>query len=97
EFRRVLFRSNLTAATASTVSEQMILDEKSKELYGEGQRYWDMIRTNQTITFNDEHVGVALQHREKSIDRTFYKTILPIPKTELDANPALQAQQNPGY
>lgn len=88
---------NLTAATASTVSEQMILDEKSKELYGEGQRYWDMIRTNQTITFNDEHVGVALQHREKSIDRTFYKTILPIPKTELDANPALQAQQNPGY
>lgn len=88
---------NLAPATSASVSEAMILDEKSKELYAEGQRYWDMIRTDKTITFNDEHVGVALQHREKSIDRTFYKAILPIPQTELDANPALAAEQNPGY
>ena len=87
----------LPLATAATVTEQMILDEKSKELYGEGFRYWDMIRTNKTITFNDEHVGVAMTHREKSINRTFYKTILPIPRLELDANPGLEEQQNPGY
>lgn len=87
----------LPLATAATVTEQMILDEKSKELYGEGFRYWDMIRTNKTITFNDEHVGVSMTHREKSINRTFYKTILPIPRLELDANPGLEEQQNPGY
>jgi hypothetical protein len=87
----------LPLATAATVTEQMILDEKSKELYGEGFRYWDMIRTNKTITFNDEHVGVAMTHREKSINRTFYKTLLPIPRLELDANPGLEEQQNPGY
>lgn len=75
----------------------MILDEKSKELYAEGIRYWDMIRTNKTITFNDEHVGVTMSHREKSINRTFYKTILPIPQVEINANPGLEAQQNPGY
>lgn len=88
---------NLPLATSASINEAMILDEKSKELYGEGQRYWDMIRNDKTITFNDEHVGVTLQHREKSIDRTFYKSILPIPQTELDANPALISEQNPGY
>lgn len=87
----------LAPATATTVTEAMILDEKSKELYGEGQRYWDMIRTNKTITFNDEHVGVTMSHREKSINRTFFKTILPIPQVEINANPGLEAQQNPGY
>ncbi|WP_293935043.1 RagB/SusD family nutrient uptake outer membrane protein [Sphingobacterium sp. UBA6645] len=88
---------NLVAATAATVTEDMILNEKSKELYGEGQRYWDMIRNNKTITFNDEHVGVSLQHRQKTINRSFYKTILPIPQVEIDANPELEKQQNSGY
>ncbi|WP_156308729.1 RagB/SusD family nutrient uptake outer membrane protein [Sphingobacterium endophyticum] len=88
---------DLAAATSTSISEQMILDEKSKELYAEGVRYWDMIRTNKTITFNDEHVGVTMSHREKSINRTFYKTILPIPQVEINANPGLEDQQNPGY
>lgn len=87
----------LAPATAATVTEDMILDEKSKELYGEGQRFWDMIRTNKTITFNDEHVGVTMQHRTKSINRSFNKTILPIPQGEIDANPEIGKQQNPGY
>src|SRR5690606_26742195 len=88
---------SLAPVSPSQVNEELILKEKSKELYGEGFRYWDMIRTNQTITFNDEHVGVNLQHREKSIDRTFFKAILPIPRTELDANPVIVPEQNPGY
>ena len=88
---------NLAATTAANISEDLILDEKSKELYGEGHRFWDMIRTNKTITFNDEHVGVSLAHREKSINRSFHKTILPIPLIEINANPGLDAQQNPGY
>ncbi|GGE22423.1 RagB/SusD family nutrient uptake outer membrane protein [Sphingobacterium cellulitidis] len=88
---------DLAAATAATITEQMILDEKSKELYGEGHRFWDMIRLNKTITFNDEHVGVAMTHREKTITRKFYKTLLPIPQVEINAYPGLEAQQNPGY
>ncbi len=88
---------NLAPATAATITENMILDEKSKELYGEGQRYWDMIRTNKSIKFNDEHVGVNLQHRQQTIDRSFNKTILPIPQVEIDANPEIGKQQNPGY
>jgi len=88
---------SLALSTAASVNENMILDEKSKELYAEGHRFWDMIRTNKTITFNDEHVGVSLSNREKSIDRTFYKTILPIPIEEINANPAIKDQQNPSY
>ena len=75
------------------------MDERSKELFGEGQRFFDMMRWNQSITFNDDLIVPAVQivHRDKTIDRTFYKTILPIAKEEIDANPALANQQNPGY
>lgn len=89
----------LTPATETTVTLDMIVDEKSKELFAEGQRFFDMMRLNRTIEFNDEFIYPAVQisHREKTIDRTFYKTVLPIPKAELDANPAIRSQQNPEY
>lgn len=87
----------LAAATTTTISENMIINEKSKELLGEGQRFFDMLRLNKSITFNDEYVGVTMSHRNKTIDRTFFKTILPIAQTEIDATPELANQQNPGY
>ena len=88
---------NLASATAATVTVDMILDERSKELYGEGQRFFDMIRLNKSITFNDEIIGISVATRPKTIDRTFYKTLLPISQTEINANPGMQAQQNPMY
>lgn len=88
---------NLAAATASTISIDMILDERSKELYGEGQRFFDMIRLNKSITFNDELGIIPATNRAKTIDRTFNKTRLPIAQAEIDANPSLKAQQNEGY
>ncbi len=89
----------LAPATSTTVTLDMILDEKSKELFGEGQRFFDMMRLNKTVQFNDDFIypSVTITHRSTTIDRTFYKTILPIPKAELDANPALIPQQNPQY
>jgi len=90
---------NLAPATDATVTMDMILDEKSKELFAEGQRYFDMLRLNKTIEFNDEFISpaVVITHREKTIDRTFYKIVLPISQTEIDANPAIKSQQNEGY
>lgn len=87
----------LPAATALTVTADMILDERSKELYGEGHRFFDMIRLNKTITFNDEVIAISVPTRPKSIDRAFFKTLLPISQAEINANPGIQAQQNPGY
>lgn len=90
----------LAAATAATVTLDMIIDEKSKELFTEGNRYWDMMRLGRTIEFNDDFISPAIQisHRTKTIDtKSFFKCVLPIPQDEIDANPAIGAQQNPGY
>ena len=88
---------NLVPATAATITVDMILDERSKELFGEGQRFFDMMRLNKSITFNDEILGISVPTRPKIIDRTFYKTLLPISQAEINANPDIQAQQNPQY
>lgn len=87
----------LESATKDNVTLDMILDEKSKELFGEGQRFFDLIRCNKTITFDDETPDTINLHREHSIDRTFYKCILPIFIDEFNANPGIKGQQNPGY
>ena len=89
----------LAPADETTVTVDMIMDEKSKEFFAEGHRYFDMIRLNRTIEFNDEFISpaVIITHRDKTIDRTFYKAILPISQTEIDANPAIASQQNPQY
>lgn len=88
---------DMEPATASDITIDMILDERSKELFTEGQRFFDMMRLNKTIEFNDEFGGINVSHRTKTIDRTFYKTILPIAQDEINANPGLKAQQNKGY
>lgn len=90
---------SLAASSVGTITLDMILEEKRKELYGEGHRYFDMIRTNKSITYNDEFGGITVLPtlRPKTIDRTFYKTILPIPQSEINANPPIKAQQNPNY
>ena len=90
---------NLAEATAANITVDMILNERSKELFAEGHRFFDMMRLNKTITFNDDFIYpmVVITHREKTIDRTFHKTILPISIDEMNANEAIRSQRNPGY
>ncbi|KKX47060.1 hypothetical protein L950_0228530 [Sphingobacterium sp. IITKGP-BTPF85] len=64
---------------------------------GEGHRFFDMIRLNKAIEFNDEFGSINAIHRTKTINRSFNKTILPIFIDEINANPGIGAQQNPGY
>ena len=88
---------NLEPATAATVDLDMIADERSKELSSEGHRFFDMMRWNRSVTFNDDIMvtQTIITHRAKTIDRTFHRTILPISQDEMNANPAMV--QNPGY
>jgi len=81
----------------NTVTADMVLKEKNKELFGEGLRFWDLIRTDATIVMDDSTPDVKVTTRETTFDRSFYKCILPIYNGELNANPGLRAQQNPGY
>src|SRR5690606_21834430 len=48
----------LAPATSASISIDMILDERSKELFAEGQRFFDMMRLDKSITFNDDLGGI---------------------------------------
>lgn len=87
----------LEPATVATITDDLILSERSKELFGEGQCFFDRIRMNKTIEFNDDFQDIPVSHRAKTIDRTYGKIVLPISQDEINANPALKTQQNEGY
>jgi len=92
---------NLAEPTSSTVTLEWILSEKSKEFYGEGLRYWDRIRNNENIEFNDIIAGgegeLPHPNRASVIDRTFFRCILPIDRDEINATGRDILIQNPGY
>lgn len=72
-----------------------ILLERRKELAFEGHRYWDLARYNLNVArvnLSNNYTGVPL-----TISTTNFRRILPIPQIELDANPNIRSQQNPGY
>lgn len=73
-----------------------ILLERRKELAFEGHRYWDLARYNMDVV----RVNLAGNYPGNVplvIAADNFRRILPIPQTELDANPNIRAQENPGY
>ena len=79
------------ASSGSALLED-IITERRKELAFEGERYLDMQRLQRNIARSKNYPAAAL-----SIDFTNYRRIMPIPQGELDANPNIKAQQNPGW
>lgn len=87
--------------TATTITAERISLERRKELVGEGHRFFDALRNNETITryTNEEDRGwhMILPQEERSYNRDYYKSLAAIPIFETDANENLEKQQNPGY
>lgn len=79
------------ASSGSALLED-IITERRKELAFEGERYLDMQRLQRNIVRSKNYPASAL-----SIDFTNYRRIMPIPQGELDANPNIKSQQNPGW
>lgn len=83
-------------ASAGTQLRDDILTERRKELAFEGHRYWDLQRYNmdvQRININNNYASnVPLLFAKDN-----FRRILPIPQGEMDANPNIRTQQNPGY
>lgn len=82
-----------------TLTLENVLDERRKELVGEGHRMYDLIRNGLTVNRLDV-IDKAISKTKHNtnymdFDWTFYKILLPIPKAEMDANPNIK--QNPGY
>jgi hypothetical protein len=85
-------RSNAREISASEVTVDFILDEKARELWGEGfSRKVELFRTGKYIErvkkYNTEAApNVAEKH-----------TLIPIPQAEIDLNSEAALQQNPGW
>ncbi|MDT0678492.1 RagB/SusD family nutrient uptake outer membrane protein [Autumnicola musiva] len=82
---RIRIRAGLDNNLFSELTEENLLAERGRELFGELQRRTDLIRFNK---FNDAWW-------EKEADPNDHVNIFPIPRPQLDANPNLT--QNPGY
>lgn len=100
---KIVLRANPEAdelSEAEATVERVLL-ERRKELVGEGHRFFDAMRSNQTITRyidpdNRGHHYILIKESQQ-FDRSYYRTILPIPVDEINVNPNLKDQQNPGY
>ena len=99
----IVLRANPNAAPVAEADATVarISKERRKELVGEGHRLFDAMRNNETVTRYtseaDRGYHSPLNEEARSFDRTFFKVLLPIPQGELDVNPTIVEQQNPGY
>ncbi len=81
---------NLTGA----VLKEAIAEERRKELFIEGHRWFDLRRAGDGIVRGADCAAPATAC-ELSADS--HRWIWPIPQNELDANPGMAGQQNPNY
>lgn len=103
EYLNVLVKNRTTTeaslATVDNITLDRILIERRKELIGEGQRYFDALRNNETITRYtseaDKGWHQTLSKEAQSFNRDYFKAIAAIPQAEINANPNIK--QNTGY
>lgn len=85
--------------TASTITLDRIYIERRKELVGEGQRYFDVLRRGETVTRytnnNDKGWHAVLSEEARTFNRDSKKALPLIPVGEMNVNPNMQ--QNPLY
>ncbi len=77
-----------------------IFNERRRELALEGHGIWDFLRKNRSFTRDISNVAIITVDPSTSEGRNaedFHKVVSPIPITEMDANPNIRDQQNPGY
>lgn len=87
-----------------TLTLDRVLKERRKELFGEGHRMFDAMRNNLVVERKDVKIAaisstkhLSMTADAKKFDREYYRVVLPIPKFEIDTNPNIAGQQNPGY
>ena len=98
--------AEMVAATPETITIDFILDERSREFWGEGYRWFDLVRTQKwaerASTYRIAGSGYTdkdLETFKRDIPAGYY--IRPIPQGQLDGmemeTAEKQAYQNPAY
>ncbi len=97
----------MTAATPATITIDYILSERSREYYGDGRRWLDLVRTQQWANLASSYEIVDSKnygdHNPTTVTRNIqpYLYIRPIPIGQLNNmqsdTTTLAAYQNPGY
>lgn len=89
---------------SGAVLTQEIRDERLKELIGEGFRLSDLRRWNQGFERNgaypvspDVEKVFVVSGKNLKYAAGDHRMVWPIPATEMQSNPQLDGQQNPGY
>lgn len=77
---------------ASDYTLDRVLEERSKELVGEGHRFFDMLRNGKTII---REGGYHLPNVVKEVNWDYERCVLPIPEDQFIFSPDME--QNPGY
>ncbi len=98
--------AEMVAATPATITIDFILDERSREFWGEGYRWFDLVRTQtwaeRAGTYHIAGSGYTdkdLQEFKRTIPEGYY--LRPIPQGQLDGmemdDAEKTAYQNPAY
>ena len=87
-----------TADNSGDVLER-IFDERIKELMGEGFYWTDLKRFGKGIERGAAQPGTPIRpiNEDMHRDASDWRFVWPIPQEELDSNPNMANQQNPGY
>lgn len=98
--------AEMLAATPATITIDFILDERSREFWGEGYRWFDLVRTQKWVEragvyhiAGDGYTDKDLQEFKRDIPVGYY--LRPIPQGQIDGMEMSEdekaAYQNPAY
>lgn len=85
--------SSLDELTDGEITLDVVLEQRRIEFWGEGQRFFDLMRNNKKVVRTDYLSEVPQEARD--FDWNYYKIVLPIPKHEMEYNENMI--QNPEY
>jgi len=86
-------RAHALSVTEADITLSLILEERARELMGEEQRRYTLIRTLP----GSEYVEWITSRNGKDKNMAPRDTLFPIPQSVIDANVTVPMEQNPGF
>lgn len=94
-FNPIVSRANPANSVTGSVTLEMVIDERRRELVGEGHRVFDLLRNGMKIVRTGPGHNSQMQDYAREIDWNNYRCVMPIPLREMETN--LNMVQNPGW